>query len=279
LAQTTVALNVRLVRPLLLERANKTKDDLDLESLTAGEVAEFVVAQCRRRPRSAQRIVTALRSVLAFLYVEGVIAGPLATAVPSVAGWTLTGLPQALDANQVVALLASCDQQRPTGRRDLAILTLLFRLGLRAGEVAALGLDDIDWRLGEITVQGKGNRRDRLPLPADVGEKIVAYLRSGRPAAAQDRTVFVRAQAPYRALTTGAVTTVVACAGRRAGLGVVHAHRLRHSAATAMLRGGGSLSEIGQALRHVRPLTTAIYAKVDTEALRALARPWPGEAA
>jgi site-specific recombinase XerC len=201
LAQTTVALNVRLVRPLLLERANKTKDDLDLESLTAGEVAEFVVAQCRRRPRSAQRIVTALRSVLAFLYVEGVIAGPLATAVPSVAGWTLTGLPQALDANQVVALLASCDQQRPTGRRDLAILTLLFRLGLRAGEVAALGLDDIDWRLGEITVQGKGNRRDRLPLPADVGQKIVAYLRSGRPAAAQDRTVFVRAQAPYRALT------------------------------------------------------------------------------
>jgi integrase/recombinase XerD len=155
---------------------------------------------------------------------------------------------------------------------------LLFRLGLRAGEVAALGLDDIDWRLGEITVRGKGNRHDRLPLPADVGEKIVAYLRNGRPAA-QDRTVFVRAQAPYRALTTGAVTTVVARAGRRAGIGVVHAHRLRHSAATAMLRGGGSLSEIGQALRHVRPLTTAIYAKVDTEALRALAQPWPGEAA
>ncbi|MFB9307511.1 tyrosine-type recombinase/integrase, partial [Kibdelosporangium philippinense] len=151
--------------------------------------------------------------------------------------------------------------------------------GLRAGEVAALGLDDIDWRLGEITVWGKGNRRDRMPLPADVGEKIVAYLRNGRPAAAQGRTVFVRAQAPYRALSTGAVTTAVASAGRRAGIGVVHAHRLRHSAATAMLRGGGSLSDIGQALRHVRPLTTAIYAKVDTEALRALARPWPGEAA
>jgi integrase/recombinase XerD len=279
LAPTTVALNVRLVRPFLLERANKTEDDLDLERLTAGEVAAFVVAQCRKRPRSAQRIVTALRSLLTFLYVEGVIAGPLATAVPSVAGWTLRGLPQALEADQVVALLASCDQQTSTGRRDLAILTLLFRLGLRAGEVAALGLDDIDWRLGEITVWGKGNRHDRMPLPADVGEKIVAYLRNGRPAAAQGRTVFVRAQAPYRALSTGAVTTAVACAGRRAGLGVVHAHRLRHSAATAMLRGGGSLSEIGQALRHVRPLTTAIYAKVDTEVLRALARPWPGEAA
>jgi site-specific recombinase XerD len=279
LAQTTVALNVRLVRPFLLERANKTKDDLDLEHVTSGEVAAFVVVQCRKRPRSAQRIATALRSLLTFLYVEGVIAGPLATAVPSVAGWTLTGLPQALDADQVVALLASCDQQTRTGRRDLAILTLLFRLGLRAGEVAALGLDDIDWRCGEITVRGKGNRHDRLPLPADVGEKIVACLRDGRPAAAQGRTVFLRAQAPYRALTTGAVTTVVAGAGRRAGIGVVHAHRLRHSAATAMLRGGGSLNEIGQALRHARPLTTAIYAKVDTDALRALARPWPGEAA
>lgn len=279
LAQTTVSLNVRLVRPFLLDRLETEEDGLALERLSTGEVATFVVAQCRKRPRSAQRIVTALRSLLTFLYVEGVIEQSLATAVPSVAGWTLKGLPQALEADQVVALLASCDQQTRTGRRDLAILTVLFRLGLRAGEVAALGLDDIDWRLGEITLRGKGNRHDRLPLPADVGEKIVAYLRNGRPAAAQDRTVFLRAQAPYRALSTGAVTTVVASAGRRAGIGVVHAHRLRHSAATAMLRGGGSLSEIGQALRHVRPLTTAIYAKVDTEALRTLARPWPGEAA
>ncbi|MCE7009908.1 site-specific integrase [Kibdelosporangium philippinense] len=110
LAQTTVALNVRLVQPFLLERANKTEDDVDLERLTAGEVAAFVVVQCRKRPRSAQRIVTALRSLLTFLYLEGVIDQPLATAVPSVAGWTLRGLPQALEADQVVALLASCDQ-------------------------------------------------------------------------------------------------------------------------------------------------------------------------
>jgi site-specific recombinase XerD len=150
---------------------------------------------------------------------------------------------------------------------------------LRAGEVAGLGLDAIDWRRGEITVCGKRGRRDRLPLPADVGEAIVAYLRGGRPAGAVDRTVFIRAQAPRRALTYPGITEIVSVAARRAGIpGRVHAHRLRHSAATAMLRGGGSLTEIGQTLRHVRPVTTAIYAKVDVEALRPLARPWPGQA-
>jgi integrase/recombinase XerD len=186
---------------------------------------------------------------------------------------------QALDGDQVAALLASCDPRTRTGRRDLAILTLLARLGLRAGEVAALRLGDIDWRRGEITVRGKGNRQDRLPLPADVGQRIVDWLQDGRPETAQGRAVFVRAQAPYRPLTSNAVTTVVACAGQRAGLGVIGAHRLRHSAATAMLRAGGSLTEIGQTLRHARPLTTAIYAKADIEGLRQLARPWPGGAA
>jgi integrase/recombinase XerD len=236
-----------------------------------------VVTQSRQRPKSVKRMVTALRSLLGFLHVEGHIGQPLA--VPSPAGWTQAGLPRALDGDQVAALLASCDPRTRTGRRDLAILTLLARLGLRAGEVAALRLDDIDWRRGEITVRGKGNRHDRLPLPADVGQRIVAYLQDRSPGTAQGRTVFVRAQAPYRPLASNAVTTVVACAGRRAGLGVIGAHRLRHSAATAMLRSGGSLTEIGQTLRHARPLTTAIYAKVDIEALRQLARPWPGDSA
>lgn len=276
LAETTVDLNVRLVRPFLLGRAEATEGRLGLEHLTASEVTTFVVAQCRQRPRSAQRIVTALRSLLGFLQVEGIIGQPLAAAVPSVAGWTQTGLPMALEADQVAALLASCDQRTATGRRDLAVLTLLVRLGLRAGEVAALRLDDIDWRRGELTVRGKGNRHERLPLPADVGQRVVGYLRDGRPDTAQDRAVFVRAQAPHRALTSNGVTTVVVAAGRRAGIGPVGAHRLRHSAATAMLRAGGSLQEIGQTLRHVRVLTTAIYAKVDREALRQLARPWPG---
>ena len=277
LTVTTADLNVRMVGPFLAGRAEATDGGLDLEDLTAREVAAFVVTQSRQRPKSVKRMVTALRSLLGFLHAEGLIGQPLA--VPSPAGWTQSGLPRALDGDQVAALLASCDPATRTGRRDLAILTLLARLGLRAGEVAALRLDDIDWRLGEITVRGKGNRHDRLPLPADAGQRIVAYLQDGRPGTAQGRTVFVRAQAPYRALTSNAVTTVVAYAGKRAGLGVIGAHRLRHSAATAMLRSGGSLTEIGQALRHARPLTTAIYAKVDLTALRRLARLWPGEVA
>jgi integrase/recombinase XerD len=279
LAGTTADLNVRMVRPFLAGRGTVKDGGVDLGHLTAAEVAAFVVTQSRQRPRSVKRMVTALRSLLSFLQLEGLIGQPLAAAVPSPAGWTQAGLPKALDGDQVAALLASCDLRTRTGRRDLAILTLLVRLGLRAGEVAALGLGDIDWRRGEITVRGKGNRHDRLPLPADVGQRIVAYLQDGRPEAAQGRAVFVRAQAPYLALSSNAVTTVVACAGRRAGLGLIGAHRLRHSAATAMLRTGGSLTEIGQTLRHARPLTTAIYAKVDVEALRQLARPWPGETA
>jgi site-specific recombinase XerD len=277
LAGTTADLNVRMMRPFLAGRVHETDAGAGLGYLTAGEVAAFVVTQSRQRPKSVKRMVTALRSLLGFLLAEGLIGQPLA--VPSPAGWTQAGLPRALDGDQVAALLACCDPLTRTGRRDLAMLTLLARLGLRAGEVAALRLDDIDWRRGEITVRGKANRHDRLPLPADAGQRIVDYLHDGRPEAAQGRTVFVRAQAPYRALTSNAVTTVVACAGRRAGLGLIGAHRLRHSAATAMLRAGGSLTEIGQTLRHARPLTTAIYAKVDIGALRQLARPWPGDPA
>ena len=173
-------------------------------------------------------------------------------------------------------MLASCDRGTAAGRHDLAILTLLARMGLRAGEVAGLRLDHIDWRLGEITVRGKGNRRDRLPLPADAGEAVADWLRHG-PATALDRSVFIRIKAPHRGLTAGGITQAVAAAAGRAGLGVIYAHRLRHSAATAILAEGGSLAEVGQVgLRHRRPHTTAAYTKVNVEALRALARPWPG---
>jgi site-specific recombinase XerD len=278
LAPRTVALNFRLARPFLQQRALEREGHLGLAQLTAAEVRAFVLDQARKQPRSAKRIVTSLRSLLRFLHVDGILSAPMADAVPSPAGHALAGLPRALEPGQAEAMLASCDPAAATGRRDRAVLLLLSRMGLRAGEVAGLGLDDIDWRRGEITVRGKGGRRDRLPLPADIGAAIVAYLRDGRPAGALDRTVFISAQAPRQSLSYLGITTIVAEAARRAGIpGRVHAHRLRHSAATAMLRGGGSLTEIGQALRHARPATTAIYAKVDIDALRLLGRPWPSQ--
>jgi integrase/recombinase XerD len=219
--------------------------------------------------------VTALRSLLGFLGVKGLAAVSLVDAVPSVAGWRLAGLPKGLEPGEVARLLASCDRRTSVGRRDLAILTLLVRLGLRAGEVAGLSLEDVDWRAGQLMVHGKANRIAQLPLPVDVGEAMVAYLRRGRPATAQGRSVFVRVRAPHRALTPAGVSAVVFAAGQRAGLGELRAHRLRHTAATGLLRAGASLTEVGQVLGHRQPLTTAIYAKVDDDALRVLARPWP----
>ena len=279
LAATTARGYADMVRPFLAGREDA--GGLGLGELTAAEVTAFVLATCPgMRKGSAKLMVTALRSLLGFLHVEGLIGEPLGQHVPAVASWRLAGLPRALEPGQVQALLASCDQHTAAGRRDFAMLTLLARLGLRAGEVAALTLDDIDWRAGEITVRGKGSRAERLPLPADAGEAVAGYLRDGRPEPFEGaRQVFLRARAPHRALTAGGVSGAVSTAGQRAGIGPVHAHRLRHSAATGMLAAGASLSEIGQVLRHRRLLSTAIYAKADTEALRVLARPWPGGAA
>ena len=249
-----------------------------LNALTAGDVTAFLTAQSRRlAPKTAQRAATALRSLLRFCHLRGLAPGRLDQAVPTVAN-RRPGLPRPLEPGQVRAMLDACDPATAAGRRDLAMLTLMARMGLRAGEVAGLRLDDISWRSGEITVCGKGGLLDRLPLTADAGEAIAAWLHDGRRAAALDRAVFTRLMAPRRGLTAGGVTMAVAAAADRAGLGTVHAHRLRHSAATAILAGGGSLAEIGQVLRHQRPATTAIYAKADIEALRSLARPWPGAA-
>lgn len=274
LAPTTARGYLDAVRPFLAGRV--TPAGLDLAALTAADITAFIVARCPgQAPGSAKLTVTALRSLLGFLHVTGVLPRSLVAAVPRVASWRLAALPRGLEPTEVRRLLASCERRGASGCRDVAILTLLVRLGLRAGEVAALALDDIDWRAGVFVVRGKGNRTERLPLPADVGAALVDYLRRGRPASAQGRTVFVRVKAPHRALTSGGVSQVVAAAGERAGLGVLHAHRLRHTAATAMLRTGGSLAEIGQVLRHRRALTTAIYAKVDRAALRTLARSWP----
>jgi len=262
------------IKPFLLTRV--VGEQLDLAGLAAADVTGYVLAACPGRPQgTAKLIVCALRSLLTFLHVEGLIDAPLAEAVPSVAGWRLSGLPQPLEAAEVIRMLATCDRRRRRGRRDYAVLLLLSRLGMRAGEVAALALDDVDWRAGELVVRGKGNRDERLPLPADVGAAIVAYLRRGRPATASSRTVFVRVKAPHRPLTTSGVSMIVEEAAQRAGLGLVHAHRLRHTAATAMLRSGTPLTEVGLVLRQRRALTTAMYAKVDRTALQVLARPWP----
>jgi integrase/recombinase XerD len=257
--------------------------DLDFKNLSARDVVSFVAAHCPRQGRGAAKLtVTALRSFLGFLHLDGAIESSLVSAVPSVAGRRLVGLPKGLETDQVRRLIASCEDSTRRGCRDIAILTMRVRLGLRSGEVARLRLDDIDWRAGEIIVRGKGGTLERVPLPTDVGRTVAEYLRRGRPASAQGRTVFVRIKAPgrpHRDLSSAGVSNVVADAARRAGLGRIHAHRLRRTAAMQMLRAGASLPEIGQLLRHRRALTIAIYAKVNRDALRMIARPWPGEAA
>ena len=191
----------------------------------------------------------------------------------------LASLPRGLDRSDVDALLTSCNRNTITGCRDFAILTMLARLGLRVGEVARLDLDDIDWRSGDVIIRGKGSRIERLPLPHDVGDAVAAYLVEARPKTMEDRAIFVRVPAPHRRMTYTGVTLRVAAAARRAGLGRMHGHRLRHTAATEILRAGGSLREVGQLLRHRDLKTTAVYAKVDRNTLRSLTRPWPGDLA
>jgi site-specific recombinase XerD len=253
--------------------------ELDPAAVTAGDVSRFVLDQCGRRSAgSARTLVMAVRSLLRFLHVEGRTATPLVGAVPAVAPWRPRSLPQGLSAAAVGCLLASCDRRTATGRRDYAILAVLVRLGLRAGEMAALELDDIDWRRGEILVRGKGDRREELPLPVDVGEALAGYLRRGRPRV-EDRHLFVRVHAPAVGLTGSSVSHVVRAACRRAGLPVAGAHQLRRTSACETLRRGGSLAEIGELLRQRSAFVTALYAKVDRAALEHVARPWPGGAA
>jgi site-specific recombinase XerD len=271
LARKTVIARERTARLFLAEHQGR-----QLQDLGAGDISRFVTRQCRRMSVcSAERLINGLRSFLRFALAEGLIAVPLADAVPSVARWSGTGLPRGLARSQVTALLASCDRRKATGKRDYAILVLLARLGLRAAEIAALRLDDIDWRAGAIVVRGKGRTEERLPLPCDVGEAIADYLCHGRPRRSE-REVFLRAAAPLRGLVPESVGEVVRAASERAGLGSFGAHRLRHTAGTEMLRAGASLPEVAQVLRHRSVATTAIYAKVDHLALRELAMPWPG---
>jgi integrase/recombinase XerD len=268
----SVCLYEGVARLFLAERSEPLGDDL--ARLSGAEINAFVLREARRRSvKSTETVVCALRSLLGFLHVQGHIPRSLVPAVPSVAT-RQSSLPRGLEAGQAARLLDSCDRDSALGRRDLAILKLLVRLGLRAEEVSALQLDDVNWRAGELLVRGKGPRLDRLPLASDVGEAIVDYLRDGRPRSAC-RQLFLRSRAPLGGLSSEGVSAVVRAACTRAGLAPVGAHRLRHTLASELLRAGASLPEIGQALRHRQLKTTAIYARVDRERLKTLALPWP----
>jgi site-specific recombinase XerD len=253
-----------------------------LQELRTKDVTDFILGDATNRGRRSAQLMTAvLRSFLNYLFQEARTAGNLAMAIPATAGGRLSELPRYLEAAQVETLLRSCDRRQNVGRRDYAILLLLARLGLRAGEVSRLNLDDIDWTTGQLCVRGKGERIDRLPLLEDVGKAVADYLQRGRPSCLT-RRVFVRAKPPHDGFADppNSISAVVNRALTRVGLNPPNrgAHLLRHSLATNLLRSGASLAQIGQVLRHQQMQTTEIYAKVDLNALRALARPWPGGA-
>ena len=225
---------------------------------------------------SVKAQVTALRSFLRFLHVSGLTASNLAAAVPGIAGWRLSQVPRGLPREQVDALLDCHDASTATGIRDKAVLTLLAALGLRCAEAAGVQLGDIDWRAGLITVVGKGSRVEQLPLPVKAGQVLAEYVMRGRPPATGCTALFLTRRRPCRQLTPGAVRQIMRRGCKKAGIANAGAHRLRHALATDLLRAGASLPDIGQVLRHRSQLSTAIYAKVDHERLRELARPWPG---
>jgi integrase/recombinase XerD len=247
-----------------------------LEFLTVSDVTAFLAGRARvQAPGTTQNTASMLRTFLTWLYAEGVIAVPLAKAVPGAYRRRRVRMPALVTEAEAAALLTACDRTTAQGLRDYAIVLALKRMGLRAREVAALTLEDVDWRSGVVVVSGKGGRRDQLPLPRDVAEAVIAYLRDGRAAAALDRKLFLRAVAPHRGLTGYGVGHAVARAAARAGLGMVRPHQLRYLAATAMQAAGAPLAEIGQVLRHDDERTTSLYAKVDVAALRPLAPAWP----
>jgi len=244
--------------------------------VTAAEVTSAVLRQSAAvSVATTQNFVAGLKAFLRYCFVEGLVAQDLSEAALAITGRRRSSLPQGIGADDAKALLVSCDRRSALGRRDYALLVVLLRLGLRRSEVACLCLDDIDWRAAEVVVRGKGAREDRLPLPADVGGAIAAYLRRGRPQGDR-REVFLRARAPYGPIASGTVASTVRRACRRAGIAEVGSHRLRHTVACEMVAAGVPLVQIAQVLRHHSLQTTAVYARVDLDRLRLLAAPWPG---
>lgn len=273
LVSTTIRQYVDFARRFV--RAQFDSKTVGWRKLTAADVTRFVSREFQRSSIGQCKLtVTQLRSLLRYVHVRGWLTHELAGCVPAVASWRLASLPRGLEPEQVERVFASFDSRTAVGCRDRAVLHLLVRLALRAGEVANLRLDDIDWHAAELVVRGKGGRESRLPLPRDVGEVLVPYLRI-RPRV-EFREVFLCVRAPHRPITQQAISGLTGRALRAAGVSTGSAHVLRHTAATQMLRGGASLAEVGHVLRHRHVDTTAIYAKVDYANLHSLARPWPG---
>ena len=243
-----------------------------LDDLSAERVLRFVTDECHRHVPGP--IVTGLRAFLRYCYVRGLTLNNLANAIPAVANVGQSSLAKSVEQGDVHRLLESCDRTTAPGSRNFAILSVLARLGLRAREVAAMELSDIDWRRGELTVRGKGPRLDVLPLPVDVGEALADWLATGRPPCTH-RHVFCRLLAPLDPLSSTGVSAVVAATCHRAQVPVMRAHALRHSAARHLLRSGSNLSEIAQVLRHEDVATTSVYAKADHATLALAAQPWP----
>ena len=278
LSPATLRQYIPFAEQFLAERFGS--DAVELSELRASDVVGFITRQAARLGQARAKCSTiALRSFLRYLRLCGDVTLDLAAAVPTVPNWSMTGIPRAISADDLLAVLQSCRRDTAAGCRDYTILLLLARLGLRSGEIVALTLESIDWELGSLTVIGsKGGKNTQLPLPADVGEAISNYLLRARPRS-RDRTLFLRANAPIRGLgAQTSIASIVGAAIARAGLQTRHAgaHQFRHALACEMLRQGASLTEIGSLLRHQHVKTTSIYAKVDFAALRPLALPWPG---
>ena len=277
LASATITNYAPFIRQFLTDEFRE--GPVRLACLTARDVVRFVQRHAPRlHLKRAKLLTSALRSFLQYARYRGAVTLDLAAVVPAVANWSMPAIPRAIGDPQVRQLLASFNRRTAIGRRDYAIVLLLARLGLRAGEVSGLELEDLDWNAGRISVRGKRGHRTALPLPDDVGAAIAAYLRHGRPSTAC-RRVFLRSKAPIRGfLGQCAIGSIVRHALLRAGISspTTGAHQFRHALATRMLRRGASLTEIGEILRHRHPQTTTIYTKVDLTALRTLALPWPG---
>lgn len=271
LAETTIAHSLRVAEALL----GTVRDDPG--RLDAAGVRTFVLEYIRRHaPASAGCVTTTARGFLRWLVAQDRCATDLAEAVPKVPTWRLAKLPRYLPADDVERIIAACDRSSSVARRDRAMLLLLARLGLRAGDVVGLRLGDLEWEQGRLRVAGKGRRETRLPLPQDVGDAILGYLESERPAAATDH-VFLTARTLIRSIGLSGLHDVVARAIERAGVESPSrgTHILRHSLATRLLRDGATLDAIGALLRHRDVSTTALYAKVDIGLLRQVSQPWP----